>query len=373
LTFEPCRDKIVFIRSDRKESTVKYIRNAMINGTLTDIGVEDGKIAFIGKCDKEGLDLGGMRLYPGLIDIHSHGCNGVDTMDDAPLDAMARFQLEHGTTTWYPTTMTMPLGLIATATHKNTKIAGGANIPGFHLEGPFINPKFKGAQNPDHIFAPKAELIEQCEKVAMITIAPELPGSRRLIESTDAIVSLGHSDADYDTAKGAFSAGVRCLTHTCNAMNGIHHRAPGPIIAAAETDGVYAQVISDGLHIHPATVRMLITLFGDERIILISDSMAATGCSDGEYDFGGMPIIVKDGVARTAEGNLAGSTTTLFGCVKKLISFGIEPERAVKMATENPARLMGLNKGSIEIGYDADFIIVDDDFNLVRAIARGEF
>ena len=352
---------------------MKYLKNVRLNGKITDIGVEDGKIAFIGVTDCEGLDLGGNTVYPGLIDIHCHGCMGMDTMDDVPLDEMARFQLRNGTTTWYPTTMTMPVEDIIRATSRNTEIEDGASIPGFHLEGPFINEKYKGAQNPDYIIEPSKALTEKCKRAAMITVAPEIDGSLVFAENSELIVSVGHTDADYDTAKRAFERGARCLTHTFNAMNGIHHRAPGPILAAAEAEGVYAQVISDGLHVHPAAVRMLIKLFGDERIILISDSMAATGFDDGEYSFGGMPIIVKDGVARTLSGSLAGSTTTLFGCVRKLISFGISEERAVKMATENPARLMGLNKGSIEIGYDADFIVVDDDFNLIRAIARGEF
>ena len=355
---------------------MKFLKNVTLNGELTDIGIENGKIAFIGKTDEGGEDLGGLTVYPGLIDVHAHGCLGCDVMDEAALDGMARFLLSNGTTTWYPTTMTMPISDIVRAASKNTKVAGGSNMPGFHLEGPFINEKYKGAQNADHIIKPTAELLDGCEAAAMISIAPEIEGSFEFIKeatSRGIIVSLGHSDADYDTAAAAFDAGVSCLTHTFNAMNGIHHRSPGPILAAAEREHVYAQVISDGLHIHPAAVKALIKLFGDERIVLISDSVAATGYTDGDYIFGGLHITVKDGVARTDGGNLAGSTTTLFGCVKKLISFGIEPQRAVKMATETPAKLMKLEgKGKIEVGYDADIIVVDNDFNLVRVIARGE-
>jgi N-acetylglucosamine-6-phosphate deacetylase len=207
----------------------------------------------------------------------------------------------------------------------------------------------------------------------MVTIAPELPGSREFIEKCPAIVSLGHSDADYETAKGAMNAGVRCLTHTFNAMPPIHHRSPGPIIAAAENENVYAQIIADGKHIHPAVLRMIIKLMGKERIILISDSMRACGMPDGEYDLGGQMMTVKNGVALTADGRLAGSTSTLIECVKFLISSGFDEDDAVMMASENPARLMGITKGKIEVGYDADFIFVDDSFNLKKVMINGRF
>ena len=353
---------------------MKYIKNVRLYGNVTDIGIENGKIAFIGKTDKCGTDFGGLKIYPGLIDIHSHGCMGYDTMDEEDhLSEMARFQLKNGTTTWYPTTMTMSREDIVRATSRSTEIEGGANIPGFHMEGPFINPLRKGAQNESFIFRPSMELFSECSNIKMVTIAPELPGSRKFIEECPAIVSLGHSDADYDTAKGAFAAGVKCLTHTFNAMNGIHHREPGPIVAAAEAKDVYAQLITDGKHVHPSVVKMLINIFGDDRIIIISDSIRATGIEDGEYLFGGQKITVKNRTALTETGALAGSTSTLFECVKSLISFGIEEERAVKMATLTPARLMGLRKGEIKVGADADFILVDDSFTLIHSIARGEF
>jgi N-acetylglucosamine-6-phosphate deacetylase len=156
-------------------------------------------------------------------------------------------------------------------------------------------------------------------------------------------------------------------------MPPIHHRNPGPIAAGADDGRVYAQLICDGKHIHPSAVKMLIKIFGTDRVILVSDSMCSTGLPDGEYMFGGQKMIVKDRTARTLAGNLAGSTSSLFDCVKMAIFFGIPEEDAVKMASDNPARSMGLNKGKIEVGYDADFIIVDDDFNLVKAIVRGEF
>ena len=156
-------------------------------------------------------------------------------------------------------------------------------------------------------------------------------------------------------------------------MKGIHHREPGLIAAGQDTEKAFAELICDGIHVHPSAVRLLVKLFGTERVILISDSMRATGLGDGEYSFGGQRVTVENSVAMTDTKNLAGSVSTLFDCVKNAVKFGIPEHDAVKMASENPARLMGLNKGKIEVGYDADFIIVDKDFNLVRAIARGEF
>lgn len=351
---------------------MKAIKNVKLDGRLTDVTVDGGKIVAIGKTDLEGVDFGGAKIYPGLIDTHSHSCIGHDTMD-GDLEIMADFELAHGTTTWYPTTMTMSAEDIIRATNQKIDFGHGASIPGFHMEGPFINVKYKGAQNEDFIIPPSMELFNKCRNIKKVSLAPETEGAMEFIRECPAIVSIGHTDCDYATACAAFEAGAASLTHTYNAMPGIHHRAPGPIGAGSEYDHVYAELICDGKHIHKAAVKMLIKIFGYDRVILISDSMLATGLSDGEYMFGGQPIDVKDGTALTKDGHLAGSTSTLFECVKVAISFGIPEGMAVKMATENPARLMGLNKGKIEVGYDADFIIVDDEFNLIRAIARGEF
>ena len=350
---------------------MKYIKNVRLHGECIDVGIENAKIAFIGKTDESGVDFCGAKIYPGLIDVHSHGAIGKDTME-RDLEAMADWYLEKGTTTWYPTTMTMSEEDIIAATSVNINLGHGANIPGFHMEGPFINKKYKGAQNEAYIKAPSMELFNKCKNIKTVTIAPETPGSEEFIKSCPAVVSLGHTEADYNTAKRAFSLGAKKLTHTYNVMPGIHHRSPGPIGAGSDTEGVYAELICDGKHVHSSAVKMLIKIFGEDRIILISDSMRATGLGDGEYSFGGQKVIVKDGTALTETGNLAGSTSTLFDCVRVAISFGIKEETAVKMASENPARLMGLNKGKIEVGYDADFIIVDDSFNLIKAIARGE-
>ncbi len=350
---------------------MSVLKNVRLDGALTDITVEDGIIVAIGKTDADGVDFGGAKIYPGLIDTHSHGCVGEDTVG-GDIAKMARWQLAHGITTWYPTTTTVSRKEIISTTMADINVAGGANVPGFHLEGPFINAKYKGAQNEEYILPPSLDLLRQCRNIKKISLAPECEGAIDFIRECGIVVSLGHTDADYDTSMAAFEAGATCLTHTYNRMPPIHHRMPGPIGAGCVHGGVYAELICDGKHVHEASVKMLIKIFGEDKIVLISDSMSATGEGDGQYILSGLPVTVKDGYARTEDGALAGSTSTLFDCVRVAISFGIDERTAVKMASENPAKLMGLNKGRIAVGYDADFIIVDDDFNLIRAVARGE-
>ncbi|MBR2466082.1 MAG: N-acetylglucosamine-6-phosphate deacetylase [Clostridia bacterium] len=353
---------------------MQYIKNVSLFGELTDIGFENGKITHVGKCAEAGRDFGGAKIFPGLIDVHSHGAIGIDTMY-ADFERLARFYLENGTTTWYPTTMTMPFGDIMKSAGAKTVFNGGANIPGFHLEGPFINVKYKGAQNPSYVHDLDFSLLEACPTAKLITIAPELEGAEEFIKKAKAagvVVCLGHTDADYDTAMKAFAAGADCLTHTYNAMPGIHHRNPGPIAAGADA-GAYAQLISDGKHVHPSAVRLLVKLYGPDKVVLISDSVEAAKMPDGEYKLGGLDVVVNEGTVRTREGALAGSSSTLLDCVRCAISFGIPEEDAFKMASETPARLMGLNKGKIEVGYDADFIITDESYNLITAAAMGNF
>ncbi len=359
----------------------KILKNALVDGKLTDIVVRAGKIVSIGKTSTTGefVDIGGKRLLPGLIDIHSHGCIGVDTMEAHPLKMaeMCRFMKKNGVTAWLPTTMTVAMSDIEEVTSQGLLDIGedGCDIVGFHMEGPYINKKYKGAQNEAHIKNPSVEEFKALEGIRMVTVAPELEGSCELIRycaENGIVVSLGHTDCDFDCAEAAFKAGARCLTHTFNAMPPMLHRAPGPIGAALVNDG-YAQVICDGEHIHRAAIMALYKMFGADRMVLISDSMHATGLGDGKYVFGGLDITVKDGVARTESGALAGSTTTLFGCVKKAMEFGIPAEDAFKMASETPAKLMGLKKGKIEVGYDSQFIILDDNYDLVDVLnLKGE-
>lgn len=309
-----------------------------------------------------------MKVYPGLIDIHTHGIGGMDTMD-ADFELMAKLQAKNGTTTFYPTTMTASheaIMRVLTAPLPDN----GARIEGFHLEGPYINEKYKGAQNSAYVRKPDSDEFKGFETVKLITVAPETEGAEEFIKNTDAVVCLGHTDADYETAMKAARAGARCLTHTFNAMPPLHHRQPSLIGAAFDSD-MYAQVICDGKHIHPSAIRILYKLFGADRMVLISDSMRATGLADGDYELGGLTITVKDKTARTQDGALAGSTSTLFECVRCAIEFGIPEKDAFKMASEIPARLMGLNRGVIETGRDCDLIILNDKNEVDTVIIGG--
>lgn len=346
-------------------------KNALINGEITDIEVCDGKIKGLAKTDTDGFDLGGKCVYPGLVDIHTHGCVGYDTMDSDGLSEMSHYLAKNGITAWLPTTMTVGMDKIKSVVNAGLPKNCGAEVMGFHMEGPYISPKRKGAQNEKYIKAPNIDEFSELKNIKKVTIAPELDGSMNFIKKCNTVVSLGHTDADYECASKAFASGARCLTHTFNAMPSLHHRNPGPIGAAIDSDG-YIEVICDGLHIHKSIIKMLYRTFGADRMILISDSMRATGLSDGEYEFGGQMITVKDAVAKTQDGAIAGSTTNLMGCVKKAIEFGIPAEDAFKMASETPAKLINVKKGILLPGYDADFIVVDDSFNVLTTVVGGK-
>ena len=345
------------------------LKNCKIGEEITDITIKDGVILKVGKTDVDGIEVGGKKVYPGLFDIHCHGVIGYDTMDGDKLCEMSEFLLSKGVTSWLPTTMTMDFESIKNASDIIPE-TNGSNILGFHMEGPYICKKFKGAQNEEFIKNPDLEEFNQLKNMKMVTIAPELEGSIDFIKGCGAVVSLGHTDCTYDEAVDAMNNGASCLTHTFNAMPPLHHREPGPIGAAMDKN-VYVQVICDGIHIHPAIIRMLYNMFGKDRMILISDAMRATGLSDGEYEFGGQKIIVKDKIARTESGALAGSTSTLMDCVKKAIEFGIPEEDAFYMATATPAQLMNVKKGQIKPGFDADLIVLSDEGEFSLTILDG--
>lgn len=345
-------------------------KNAMINGVITDISAEGGIIKEIQKTDSEGVDLNGLEVFPGLIDIHTHGAIGIDTMD-GNIEDTALFYAKNGVTSFFPTTMTVAWDKIQAVVNRDIPKTNGAQILGYHLEGPYICEKYRGAQNKKYILNPDINEFCKLKNIKMVTIAPEKDGAMEFIEKCPCVVALGHSESDYDTAAAAFEHGAECVTHTFNAMPPLHHRNPS-IVGAASDKNAYVQVICDGIHIHPAVIRILYKLFSSGRMILISDCMRATGLSDGEYEFGGQPILVKDSTARTLDGALAGSTSMLLKCVKKAIEFGIPKTEAFKMASETPARLMHLNKGILAPGYDCDFIAFDSDGKLQKTIIAGK-
>ena len=347
-------------------------KNALVRGKITDITVEKGKIVSLNKTSEEGIDLNCKKTFPGLIDIHTHGCLGLNVTDAiGELEKICIYQAENGITSFYPTTVTETREKILASLSQNINGLKGAQVLGFHMEGPYISSKRPGALNPANILKPNAEEFKRFPNVKIVTVAPEIEGAVDFIKDCDATVCLGHSVGDYNSACAAADAGAVCLTHTFNAMPPLLHREPSLIGAALDKD-MYAQVISDGIHIHPAAIRALYKMFGKKRLILISDSVEAAGMEDGEYTFGGVPVVLKDGVVRTLSGALAGSTSNLLDCVKCAISFGIPEEDAFAMASGTPAEMMKLNKGKLEVGYDADFITLDDNYNICNVVIDGE-
>ena len=348
---------------------INVYKNLNINGTICDIVSENGVISEIGKVTQDGIDCKGKKAFAGLIDIHTHGMGGVDT-NDATLNKLSYLQAKNGTTSFLPTTTTISRDdIIKVLTSELPK--NGANVLGYHLEGPYINKKFIGAQNPDHARNPDINEFKGFNNIKMITLAPELEGAIDYIKKTDAIVVLGHTSADYETTKNAAKAGAKCLTHTFNAMPPIHHREPGPVGAALDM-GIYAEAICDGVHLHPSIVRMLYRTFGKERMIMISDTVSGAGLPDGEFFAGNRRRIIKDHIIRNEAGNLAGSWCHLFEDVRRTVKMGIPREDVYYMASTTPAEYMGLNKGKIAVGYDADFIVVTENDDLVKTVIAGE-
>ncbi len=348
------------------------IYNALINGELCSVELENGKIAKVGENSSFGdIDAKGNYLIPGLIDVHTHGCIGLDTMD-ANFAPMCRYYAQNGTTSFLPTTLTVGYDDLNRVCNAETDFEG-ANILGFHFEGPYISSKYKGAQNEAYIKKPNVKEFSQFKNVKMITLAPETEGAMEFIESVtpDCIVALGHTACDYETAIKAIEKGANCLTHTYNAMPPLHHRNPGPIGAGIEK-GIYAQLICDGIHISKPVVLATYRAFGPQRMVIISDSIRSAGLPDGEYDSGGLKVILKDNIARLEDGTIAGSSATLLDCVKKAVEFGIPFYDAVKMASETPAKMLGVKKGQIKAGYDADLLILDKDLNLKTVIINGK-
>lgn len=317
-------------------------------------------------------DLDGALVIPGLVDIHVHGCAGADFSDGdyAGLVRMARYLARRGVTSFAPASMTLPYDALDKAFHAAARLrreglADGARLMGIQMEGPFLSREKRGSQNPAYLRLPDWDrflrLYDAAEGLLRIVdVAPELPGAveftRRASEKCR--VSVAHTAAGYDQAAAVFDAGATYLTHLFNAMSGIHHRHPGPIGAASERENVTAELICDGIHVHPSAVRMAFRLFPG-RICLISDALRCCGMADGSYSLGGQEILLSGGVARLTGGAIAGSAADLYQCMRRAVSFGIPREQAVWAATALPARVIGRESetGAIADGRAADFVI----------------
>lgn len=335
--------------------------------------------------DSDVIDADGLYAIPGLIDIHLHGCNGHDFCEGTKesLECIAKYEATHGITTIIPASMTLPEKQLVKI-YKNLKSwdnSEGARIIGGYMEGPFVSYSKRGAQKDTYIRKPDSEMFERLYIVAgglikFVTVAPEVNGAMDFIRKYKNVakITIAHTATDYDIMNEAIEAGAGQITHLYNAMEPIHHRKPGPIIAASEHDNVMAEIICDDVHVHPAIVRSTFKLFSKDRIIFISDSMMATGMPDGEYELGGQPVFVNGNKALLGDGTIAGSVTDLMGCVKVAITcMNISLEDAIRCATVNPAKAAGIFDmyGSISPGKYADIVLLDKDLNIKTVFVRG--
>lgn len=352
----------------------------------TDVVLEDDKIRSVGKTDLPGKDMSGKYLIPGLVDIHTHGCNGGDHLDGTKeaTEAICRRMAQVGTTTVLSTIMTQSRENMIKAA-ANTKACAemdlGARIRGIYLEGPFFSEQYKGAQHPMYLCDPEHGLIDELQAasgnmVKILAMAPEKNGALEFIKNrTDVRIFAGHTASDYDTASAAFDAGACGLTHSFNGMMPLHHRKPGVLAAAMERKHVLCECICDGFHVHPAMVALLYRQVGAERFCMISDSLRPAGLPDGDYTSGGQPITVKDGKALLSDGTIAGSTAYLLEEVRNLVSWGVcDLAHAVYAASAVPAKAAGIydEVGSIEAGKTADLLVLSSDSSLEQVIISGK-
>lgn len=378
---------------------MKVINGAVYkNGSFTEETVCTSGAYFADESgDGEILDAGGCYVIPGLIDIHFHGCAGVDFCDGniEAVEKIAEYELAHGITTIHPATMTLDeerlagIGKTALAFYRaqqesweSGKGARFAELAGIYMEGPFVSMAKKGAQNPAYVKEPDVAMFQRFQEAAgglcrICVVAPEIPGALAFIDAVkgDVRVSVAHTAADYDEAVRAFCHGARQVTHLYNAMPPFTHRAPGVIGAACDRADVTPELICDGVHIHPSVIRATFKMFGAERILLISDSMMATGMPDGIYSLGGQEAEVKGNLATlTVDGAIAGSVTNLFDCMRYAVrEAGIPLADAVRCASENPAKAIGIDRthGSITAGKYADFVLMDRSLEIRQVVKRG--
>jgi len=367
--------------------TLEHSVLVLENGRIAAIEPEDQVSSEPGEA--EVIEAAGLWVAPGMIDLHVHGAVGCDTMDAsiAGLCKMSAYFLRQGVTAYLPTTITQTADAIRRAIDSVVEFSRapeGARPLGLHLEGPYLAYKNRGAQAPDWLRNPDpAEYRPWFESgfVRLVTLAPELPGALELIRAAvraGVRTSAGHTEASFEQMRRAAGAGLTQATHTFNGMTGLHHREPGTVGAVLTDDRIYAEVIADGVHLHPAVLGLVFRVKGPERALLVTDAMRATGMEDGEYELGGQMMTVRGGVARTPTGGLAGSTLTMAQALKNAVRFGgveagLTLNQALAMATSTPAEALGLGgrKGCLCPGADADIILLDADLNLQLALVGG--
>ena len=333
----------------------------------------------------EVIDVQGTIISPGFINIHIHGAGGADVMDgtEDALKTIGRFLQTSGVTAYLPTTLTAACGQIEKTLEVIRKVqkepSSGASILGVHLEGPFINPKYKGAHDERFILPPDADWVHHHRDILkIVTYAPEMDESgdfTRALCHSGIIPSLGHSGATCECALGAVKSGARSFTHLFNAMSPLHHREPG-MVGAALTSESWVELIADNIHVSPVLYELICKAKGISKVILITDSIRAAGLPEGEYELGGLPVTVKDGAARlTSSGVLAGSVLKMGDGIKNVMEATKRPLlEIIRMATINPATLLGIQekKGILAQGADADFVFLDPDCRILKTIQAGE-
>ncbi len=372
-----------------KDANIFTQDNRFVKGSVV---VENGRFVSIAEQPEhtgevmEVIEAKGLYMIPGLVDIHFHGCMGADMCDGTKeaLDVITQYEASVGVTSVCPATMTIPKDELS-AVMKNAgayAYHGGAHLVGINMEGPFISPAKKGAQAAENIMHCDYEYFSQLQDAAgglikLVDIAPEEAGAMEFIDKVKGtvVVSLAHTASDYDTAMEAIAHGASHATHLYNAMPPLNHRNPGVIGAVRDSDSCHVELICDGVHIHPSVIRATFAMFGAQRMILISDSMRATGLDDGEYTLGGQPVTVKGNLATLHDGTIAGSATNLMDCMRFAVKHaGLLLETAVMCATANPAKEIGIfdEVGSIAIGKKADFVLLDQDLNLAGVYIDGK-
>ena len=334
--------------------------------------------------DDQVIDAKGLYISPGFIDVHIHGSGGKDVMDGEleSIKVISNTIAKRGVTSFLPTTMTMAKERIYKALdvikQSMNMDLGGAKVLGAHLEGPFINPKYKGAQREDFIKNPSFDFIKDYKNmIKIITLAPEKDENFKFLkdikENTDIVLSIGHSDATYEQAMAAIDNGISRATHTFNAMTPLNHRKPGIVGAIMNTD-IYCELIADNIHVHRGAINILTKIKGKDKIVLITDSMRAGCMNDGVWELGGQKVIVKNGSARLEDHTLAGSILTLDNAIKNMKNnTDASLCEIISMVTINPAKNINIydRKGSIEKGKDADIVIFDKDINISMTIVDG--
>ncbi|MCW6662465.1 N-acetylglucosamine-6-phosphate deacetylase [Aerococcaceae bacterium NML190073] len=372
-----------------------YAKTIVLDETVVEqayLTIEDGKFGEIVKerpSDGAILDYGHAIVAPGLVDTHIHGYKSHDVMDNdfEGIKVISDGLLECGVTSWLPTTLTASVELlndVCETIGKHYQEVTGAKIRGIFLEGPFFTEKYKGAQNPKYMSDPSIEALDKWNSLSQdlvnkIAIAPERQGVPDFIKfatSKGVYTALAHSDATFEEAKAAVDAGANIFVHTYNGMSGLHHRTPGMVGAALSLENVYAELICDGHHVHPAAAKVVTKCRGAKETVLITDCMRAGGLGECESKLGEFDVIVSGGTARLKEGgSLAGSILELKQGVKNIVDWGIAtPADALRMASLAPAKSVGIDNvcGRIAPGYDADFIVVSDDMTLEATFLNGE-